>query len=263
MSNRNELKEEDVRAMVRLLGEVAALNGGHEERKRFLMDGVCGLLNASYWVWGLMTKFVPNEQPVYTAMTTGGFTADQFPRLLVAYEHPDLGHLTGPLAGEMAEKGTQITRRREDYDPANIFPQSEASALFSNANVDAPLLTLRPIQKGCVSGIGVYRPFGSEQFTPREAQIAHIILSEVHWLHEQGWPWSSAKQLPRLPLRCRLVLNLLLEGLSRKQVADQMEISVHTVSGYAKQIYEYFQVNSHAELVAKFRTGDGEHSRTN
>ncbi|MEC5128268.1 helix-turn-helix transcriptional regulator [Verrucomicrobiales bacterium BCK34] len=261
MNDSTGLMESDVRAMVRLLGEIAALNGGHEERKRALMDGLCDLIGADYWVWGLMTKFESGEPPVYTAMATGGFDADQFPKLLVAYEHPDLGHLTGPLADEIAKTGTQITRRREDFDPHDIFPQSGASALFLNANVDVPLLTLRPIQNGCVSGIGFYRKFGAERFTLREAQIAHIILSEVHWLHEQGWPWSSAKQLPSLPLRCRLVLNLLLEGLSRKQVADQMEISVHTVSGYVKQVYEYFRVNSHAELITKFRCGDGGHSR--
>ncbi|MDF1741235.1 MAG: helix-turn-helix transcriptional regulator [Verrucomicrobiales bacterium] len=261
MSDSTGLMESDVRAMVRLLGEVAALDTGHEERKRVLMDGVCELLGADYWVWGLMTKFVSGEPPVYTAMATGGFEADQFPKLLVAYEHPDLGHLTGPLADEMAEKGAQITRRREDFDPDNIFPQSGASPLFLSANVDVPLLILRPIQNGCASGIGIYRKFASPRFTPREAQIAHIILSEVHWLHEQGWPWSPAKQLPSLPLRCRLVLNLLLEGLSRKQIANQMEISVHTVSDYAKQLYDYFQVNSQPELIAKFRTGDGGHSR--
>ncbi len=262
MSQLTELMESDVRAMVRLLGEVASLEGGHDERKKFLMDGVCDLIGAKCWVWGLMSKFVPEEPPVYTAMATGGFEADQFPKLLVAFEHPDLSLLTAPLAEKMADRGKQITRRREDYDPNDFFPRSDASAFFSAADVDAPLLTFRPIQKGCVSGIGFYRPFSSERFTEREAQIAHIILSEVDWLHEQGWPWSPAVQLPHLPLRCRLALNLMLEGLSRKQVAEQMEISIHTVSGYAKQIYEYFQVNSHAELVAKFRTGDGEHSST-
>ncbi|MEC5128269.1 helix-turn-helix transcriptional regulator [Verrucomicrobiales bacterium BCK34] len=247
--------------MVRLLGEVAILETGHDERKRFLMNGLCDLIDADYWVWALATKFVADEQPVYTSMTTDGFESDQFPKLLVAFEHPDIGLLTAPLAREMAEKGIQITRLREDYDPDDFFPRCGATPLFSKANVGAPLLTFRPIQNGCVSAIGVYRQFSSERFTIREAQIAHIILSEVHWLHNQGWPWSSAIHVPQLPLRCRLVLNLLLEGLSRKQIADQMEISVHTVSGYVKQVYEYFGVNSHAELIARFRCGDGAHSR--
>ncbi|MDF1741234.1 MAG: helix-turn-helix transcriptional regulator [Verrucomicrobiales bacterium] len=247
--------------MVRLLGEVAALEAGHDERKKFLMNGLCALIDADYWVWALATKFVAGEQPVYTAMAADGFETDQFPKLLVAFEHPDIGFLTALPAREVAEKGTQITRLREDYDPDDYFPRCGASALFSNADVGAPLLTFRPIQKGCVSAIGVYRQFSSERFTTREAQIAHIILSEVHWLHEQGWPWSSAVQVPQLPLRCRLVLNLLLEGLLRKQIAEQMDISVHTVSGYVKQLYDYFQVNSHPELIAKFRSGDGGHSR--
>ncbi len=247
--------------MIHLLAEVAVLEKGHEERKRALMDGLCDLIEADYWVWALATKLVPGEQPIYTAMATGGFEQDQFPKLLVAFEHPDLAVLTQRLAGELIDKGSQITRLRDDYDPDDFFTQCAANPLFSNADVGAPLLTFRPIQNQCVSAIGIYRQFSSAPFSHREAKIAHIMLSEVDWLHEQGWPWSTAVQVPHLPLRCRLVLNLLLEGLSRKIVADEMKISIHTVNGYVKQIYEYFEVNSHPELVAKFRTGDGGNGR--
>ncbi len=52
----------------------------------------------------------------------------------------------------------------------------------------------------------------------------------------------------------------MLEGLPRKLVADRMGLSVHTVNDYAKQIYDYFQVKSHAELLTRFRAGDGGHT---
>jgi hypothetical protein len=101
-----------VRAIVRLLGEVAALNGGHEEKKRTLMDGLCVLIGADFWAWALATKFEPGEQPVYTAITSGGFSPEQFPKLLVAFEHPDLATLTAPLAREVDAEGRHITRLR-------------------------------------------------------------------------------------------------------------------------------------------------------
>ena len=51
------LSEPDVRAIVRLLGEVAALQGDHAAKKRALMDGLCRLIGADYWGWGLaMTR---------------------------------------------------------------------------------------------------------------------------------------------------------------------------------------------------------------
>ncbi len=254
--SRHILEESDVRAMIRLLGEVAARQGSHDEKKAELMNGLCRLVGADFWVWALATSFVPGEQPVYTAMSTGGFDEGQFPKLLVAYEHPDLAILTKPLAEEVAEKNEQITRLRTEYDPEDFFAACGANPLWRKADVGPPLLCYRPIQKGCVSGIGIYRRFDRPLFDEREALVADIILSEVPWLHEKGWPWSSAVKVPSLPHRCRLVLSLLLEGLPRKEIAERMDITVNTVGDYTKRIYAYFQVRSQSELLARFRGKD-------
>jgi hypothetical protein len=48
-----ELGEDDVRSMIRLVGEVAALEGEHAVKKRYLMDGLCVLIDAEIWLWGL------------------------------------------------------------------------------------------------------------------------------------------------------------------------------------------------------------------
>ena len=53
-------------------------------------------------------------------------------------------------------------------------------------------------------------------------------------------------------VQCCCLLNLLLDGRDRKQIADQMGISENTVSGYAKDVYRHFDVNSHVELMRKF-----------
>lgn len=44
-----ELPESVVRALVRLLGETAALNTGHAGKKRFLMNGLCKMIDADAW----------------------------------------------------------------------------------------------------------------------------------------------------------------------------------------------------------------------
>lgn len=41
-----ELGEDDVRSMIRLVAEVAALEGEHAAKKRYLMDGLCVLIDA-------------------------------------------------------------------------------------------------------------------------------------------------------------------------------------------------------------------------
>ncbi len=54
-----------------------------------------------------------------------------------------------------------------------------------------------------------------------------------------------------LPPRLRETLQLLVEGFSEKQLADQMKLSPHTVHDYVKALYRRMGVQSRAELVAR------------
>ncbi len=251
------IPEADARAMVRLLADVASTHGDHEQKKRALMEGLCGLIDADFWIWGLAADYHPDKPVMYTAMTTGGFSEEQVPKLLLALDNRKLEDTMRPLGREIYATQSQVTRRQQEYDPDDIFLDPEVAKSWKEADIGAPLVCYRPVSNNCLSGIGMYRRFSAEPFTEREARIAHIILTEVAWLHEQGWPWESALQVPQLPNRCRMALNLLLEGLSRKQIADRMNISIHTANEYVKHIYDFYDVHSHAELLNRFRVGDG------
>ncbi len=58
-------------------------------------------------------------------------------------------------------------------------------------------------------------------------------------------------------MRQRLALELLLHGHSRKSIAENMQISINTVSGYIRDIYRFFKVTSQPQLVRRFFQGDG------
>ena len=47
------------------------------------------------------------------------------------------------------------------------------------------------------------------------------------------------------------ILQLLVQGLSTKEAAAQLEISYHTADGYIRDIYEKLQVNTRSGVVAK------------
>ena len=47
------------------------------------------------------------------------------------------------------------------------------------------------------------------------------------------------------------ILDLMIEGLPYKMLAQQLEISVNTVKTYQKRLFQYFEVNSRNELVSK------------
>lgn len=61
-----------------------------------------------------------------------------------------------------------------------------------------------------------------------------------------------AEQKTHLSPREQAVLDCLAKGLTYKQIADQLEISVDTIRTYLRRIYEKFHVQSRIEAVAKY-----------
>ncbi len=83
---------------------------------------------------------------------------------------------------------------------------------------------------------------GGAFFTP---SIAKRIL-----LNFQTQPAGQASFI-QLSDKEKEVLKFLVEGLSYKMIADQLQISFHTVHSHIKNIYEKLHVNSKGEAVAK------------
>jgi len=49
-----------------------------------------------------------------------------------------------------------------------------------------------------------------------------------------------------------MVVNCLAKGLTYKQIADQLGISIDTIRTYLRRIYEKLHVQSRTEAVAKY-----------
>lgn len=248
------LQEDDARAMVRLLGQTAAVEGGHQDKKRFLMDGLCRLIQADCWVWTLGCQLVPGEAQVYVSALHDGFDESRYAALLEALAHPVMGHAVETFYAAIAEEKTHTTMLRDEIDPRRIAYGPGPDALWKKADIGSLMLSGYPIDDNSLSAIAIYRRVDDTPFTERDKLIAHIILDEVPWLHMTGWPEDRGATVPQLSPRQRTVLNLLLDGLGRKQIADQLGITENTVSGYVKDIYRHFSVNSQAELMHRFLT---------
>jgi len=94
------------------------------------------------------------------------------------------------------------------------------------------------------------------------------LLQAIQEVHEGGSPMSSSiarkvvasfqmapadsKQHLGLSPREEAVLNLLANGLTYKQIADELNISIDTVHTYLRRIYEKLHVQSRTEAVAKY-----------
>ena len=254
------ITEEDFRMVVRILGDIAAMAGSPDEKRNHLMRELGVLLDVDTWLWGVAPLLEPGKQPVYLFQNAGGIDDDRMALMLRAIEHPETGAMTAPIARAMIESG-HVTRLRQDIIDDDWFLNSAASPLWRAANVGPILFSLRPIPGVGTSVIAFYRPVSAPLFTPREARIAHIVLTEVAWLHEAGMPHAVARDVPVLSPRTRHVLFELVAGRPRKQIAADLGISIHTVNDHMKKIFSHFGVQSQVQLIARFRNGDGNDSR--
>lgn len=242
--------------MIRLVGDVAAFRGGRIEKRRVLMDGLVKLVGADRWWWSVACPNDADGRPRYTAVSHGGFEDGLFAKLLAAVEFPGSWRVFTHLARELEERKVHLTRTRGQMDLDGRFGEPETRGMWREAGVGDLMISVCPLANGDYSAVGIYRGNDAPPFEPRQADIVHILLSEVSWLHVLGWTDEQNETLPKLSPRRRMVLNLVLEGQSRKEMAASLGISVHTLDGYVKDIFRLFGAHSQAELIARFRSGE-------
>lgn len=81
--------------------------------------------------------------------------------------------------------------------------------------------------------------------SPMSSSIARKVVSSF-----QGLPKASNKT--GLSSREQMILDCLAKGLTYKQTADKLSISIPTIRSYLRRIYEKLHVQSRTEAVAKY-----------
>src|SRR5690242_20623489 len=109
----------DVRAIVRLLGEVIGMQGSVRDRKRHLVEGLARLIDADVWMWVQNGNFAPGQLPLPISVIDGGYASDEQKRLFFeCVTHPDGTILTGPVIEQVVQHG-HVTRTRRDIVPSD------------------------------------------------------------------------------------------------------------------------------------------------
>jgi DNA-binding NarL/FixJ family response regulator len=86
--------------------------------------------------------------------------------------------------------------------------------------------------------------------SPMSATIARKVVKLLQRSGESAKASGTIKLL--LSTRQREMLDLLAAGEPYKAIADKMGLSIHTVRGYIRRIYEKLQVHTRTEAVAKY-----------
>lgn len=255
----SNLLEEDVRAIVRLLADVAVSNGDHAGRKRMLMDGLSTLVGANGRLWTMTKVDLPTNTPISIGLLHGGLTDEQVTGWIEAGQsqsppYPDSIPLTVIL-----REGRHFTRTRQQVvSDQEWYENPNVKRNRLERGLDHFLYSIYPLDElGVISAIGLFRHIGREPFNSRESRIAHILLSEIDWLHRIEMPDHKGDGVPELTPRQRTVLIMLLEGRTAREIARLLHITEYTVKDHAKVIYRHFRVSSQIELIGRFRRGDG------
>lgn len=86
--------------------------------------------------------------------------------------------------------------------------------------------------------------------SPMSATIARKVVNLLQRSGDAGKTASGIQHL--LSARQREMLDLLAAGEPYKAIADKMGLSIHTVRGYIRRIYEKLQVHTRTEAVARY-----------
>ena len=253
---------DDVRAIVRLLGRVADLEGSAVEKKLALMDGLCEMLGVDKWLW-VVSRIDPGTEPMAVHLHHGGLTERE---LGLIFEASQDAKAPPPENAAMARDlmlGRPVTRRREDWVPDKVWygEQSRHHQEFyrKEIGINEFVYGLYPIAQNLMSAIGLHRVHGRSGFTERERQILHIVLTEIPWLHRAGLPEADldnldeyGKSVMDLSPRLRTVFGLLIQGWKRPKIAEHLGISENTAKTHIRDVYRHFEVGDHVELLRRF-----------
>jgi DNA-binding NarL/FixJ family response regulator len=83
--------------------------------------------------------------------------------------------------------------------------------------------------------------------SPMSAPIARKVVQSLQTHRPPG-----VDETAELSPREREVLDGLAEGQAYKQIAEKLNVSIHTVRNYIRRIYEKLHVRTSAEAVAKY-----------
>jgi two-component system, LuxR family, response regulator FixJ len=209
------------------------------------------------------TVFVINENPavlssigaILTALTydVKSFASDEE---FIAQLHPNLiGCIVIDLATAAVRGSVLIRHLHETGSQLSVVIISgliDVAVRYQHENRPGPIVakaheewTLLTMIEDAVAG-SLKRKLTSMQIVSTQIDSPYHFATNV----------PANEKILNLSPRQRQVLSCLLAGDSLKKVSQKLEISVHTVGDYVKQIYKHFAVSSRAELAALFIPGD-------
>jgi DNA-binding CsgD family transcriptional regulator len=251
MAKSDLLRFEEVRSAYRLIGECRDLGSDPALWQPRLCEGLCQLIGAPAASAGEGLWLRPHRALEPLGVFQAGFDARAY-EILIAYVR-NQGPGADPLfraLGRVPGRLVTLTRRQLVTDA--VWYQSAAFTDYRRvAGTDHQLASVYQTSgSGTVSAIGIHRPLGDRDYSPREVRLLHFFHGELGPLIGRSLVSAAEPSPEKLSPRLRQTLACLLQGDSEKQVAHRLGLSHPTIHQYVTALYRHFGVRSRAQLLA-------------
>jgi DNA-binding CsgD family transcriptional regulator len=237
--NDHRIRLRDVRRIFRLLAEVRRLGDEPNDWRPFMVAELLKLFRAEV--------VISSELYVEPTATAGTWLVTD-----IGWGVDATGH-TWRIESEDRESDPKVyeivvghaPKPGEEAARAEIKP---SRPIYAGGTFVLSSQTLPHIN--AIDQLGLHRGGDAPRFTPADHRLIRLFHAELgrFWradvLHRTRDP--NRVLAPRL----RQTLDLLVDGLSEKEIANELSISPHTVHNYVKALHQRFKVSSRGELIA-------------
>jgi DNA-binding CsgD family transcriptional regulator len=230
-----------IRALLRLVGEVRELSYAGHDAVAHVTDGFRRLIGADAAGTVRGPALLSMDR-----MHLSGFSPDSanaFQQFYLEHERSEEDPAVRALVRDIGPGETRAARRCELVSDRAWYRSPYLNHWRRACGLDDSIYGSLVFTNGTYTGLAGFRTFGSRPFTEADRALAHLLLE------------SCAERffIERVPLTPRQtqVLEALLTGLSPKEIAVELRLSVNTVRQYVKEIYRVEGVTSRAELMAR------------
>jgi DNA-binding CsgD family transcriptional regulator len=245
-------RESTTRQIVKLIGPLTNDRSPLDMRRRTLVKGLASLVGSdfTFWAWG---RGHPQRGPVVPVamISIGGSAATNRGWNTLALSPLMDREIRAPIAPHVRPQKT--TLRREIFSDADWASSQVRIAFGDTIAMDEWLHAVRYCGPDTWCNFWFSRKIGKPPFEERDRLLVDLILRHVTLLHSVEADGDlPATMMIGLTHRQRTVLISLLDGQSRKMVADSLDISENTVNEHVKALFHHFGVRSSTALAAKF-----------
>lgn len=240
---RGFIRSDHVRSLLRIVGEGRELLSSGEDPRSHVLESLSRILGAEVGV--IFDGVIEDRRiEISDALSLGWRTQGEADAINDVYMTPNLHVDADPLTAlVLSTPGPLVTRSHSDASPCQWIRE-----LHDRASVDASLLSFARLGAGRFRGVVFKRAKGAGDFDDDAGDVIDLFRSEFETL-------LTDVPASRLSRRERDTLELLIEGLPEKLVADRLGVTRHTAHEYVKAVYRKLGVHSRSELLTLARRG--------